>query len=59
MLAFESVSQCNELSQGHPMFFVAPFSKYVVAFSLLETNFSPQVPHLRLVRNKRTLILLF
>ena len=38
---------------------VASFSKYLVAFSLMEMNFSPQVPHLRLVRYERTLILLF
>ena len=51
--------QWNERNRGHPTFFVAPFRKYLVAFSLMETNFSPQVPHLRLVRNERTLILLF
>ena len=51
--------QCNELNRGHPTFFVASFSKYLVAFSLMEMNFSPQVPHLRLVRYERTLILLF
>ena len=51
--------QCNELNRGHPTFFVAHFSKYLVAFSLMEMNFSPQVPHLRLVRYERTLILLF
>ena len=51
--------QCNELNRGHPTFFVAPFSKYLIAFSLMEMNFSPQVPHLRLVRYERTLILLF
>ena len=51
--------QCNELNRGHPTFFVAPFSKYLVAFSLMEMNFSPQVTHLRLVRYERTLILLF
>ena len=54
-----SALQCNELDRGHPTFFVAPFSKYLVAFSLMETNFSPHLPHLRLVRNERTLILLF
>ena len=53
------IFQCNELNRGHPTFFVAPFSKYLVTFSLMEMNFSPQVPHLRLVRNERTLILLF
>ena len=47
----------NKLNRGHPTFFVAPFGKYLVAFSLMETNFSPQVSHLRLVRNERTLIL--
>ena len=51
--------QCNELNRGHPTFFVAPFSKYLVAFPLMEMNFSLQVPHLRLVRYERTLILLF
>ena len=51
--------QCNELNRGHPTFFVAPFSKYLVAFSLMEMNFSPQVPHLGLVRYERTPILLF
>ena len=51
--------QCNERNRGHPTLFVVLFRKYLVAFSLMETNFSPQVPHLRLVRNERTLILLF
>ena len=34
--------QCNELNRGHPTFFVAPFSKYLVAFSMMEINFRPK-----------------
>ena len=32
------ILQCDELNPGHPMFFVAPFSKYLVAFSLIENG---------------------
>ena len=59
LLPLYIILQCNELNRGHPTFFLAPFSKYLVAFSLTETNLSSQVPHLRLVRNERTLFLLF
>ena len=34
------ILQCNELNWGHPAFFVAPFSKYLVPFSLMEINVS-------------------
>ena len=51
-LSIPHLLQCNELNRDHPTFFVAPFIKYLVSFSLMETNFSPQVPHLRLLRNE-------